>query len=198
MKLQEHYPNFPKTPSLKCALSGRQSCRSFDSKPISFEYLSAILWAANGCNRPHKRTAPAAHGRYLNCVYALINHSDGYAKGLYLHKPNDNEAELINAGTFARDIAVAAKRQMFLADAACLLIIAPQAQKIMEKYTGQEWRFINIEAGHIAQNACLMASALELGSCCVGVFDAGKIQNILGLKEEPIYIVAIGHKSAEV
>ena len=46
------------------ALEQRRTTREYSPAKLSLEDLSAILWAANGVNRPDgKRTAPSAHGR---------------------------------------------------------------------------------------------------------------------------------------
>lgn len=45
------------------ALSERKSIRSYQDKSLSDQTLSNLLWAANGFNRPDKRTAPTANNR---------------------------------------------------------------------------------------------------------------------------------------
>jgi len=54
------------------ALEARKSTRAFAEKPLSADDLGAILWAANGINRPGgKRTAPAAYGRQYIKLYLV-------------------------------------------------------------------------------------------------------------------------------
>ncbi len=59
------------------ALQKRQSTRVFDTKELTVQDLSDLLWAANGINRPEsgKRTAPSAINSQDVDVYVLK--SDG-------------------------------------------------------------------------------------------------------------------------
>ncbi|PKP36126.1 MAG: nitroreductase, partial [Bacteroidetes bacterium HGW-Bacteroidetes-15] len=61
------------------------------------------------------------------------------------------------------------------------------------------YRYICMEAGHVAQNIHLQAVALGLGSVPVGAFDDDKIGEILGCKENevPLYIIPVGFEAEE-
>ena len=55
------------------------------------------------------------------------------------------------------------------------------------------------EAGHAAQNVCLLAAELELGSICTGGFYDRRLNGYLGLdgsSEAMLYLVGLGHKAA--
>lgn len=55
------------------AFADRHSDREFDSKELSLQDLSDLLWAANGVNRPDgKRTAPSAMNKQDVDVYVLL------------------------------------------------------------------------------------------------------------------------------
>ena len=52
-----------------------------------------------------------------------------------------------------------------------------------------------MEAGHIAQNLCLIATALGLGTCAVGAFQDDAVNRVIGLDgrhEGVLYLVTIG------
>jgi SagB-type dehydrogenase family enzyme len=52
-----------------------------------------------------------------------------------------------------------------------------------------------LEAGHIAQNLCLAATAMGLGACPVGAFfddDLNALLELDGRDEAALYIVAVG------
>jgi len=49
-----------------------------------------------------------------------------------------------------------------------------------------------LEAGHIAQNICLVAIELGLGTCCIGAFDDKWLIKEFNLKGFPVYVVSIG------
>jgi nitroreductase len=53
-----------------------------------------------------------------------------------------------------------------------------------------------MEAGHVAQNVLLQATALGLAATVVGAFDDSEVGEVLELRqgEEPLYLVAIGRR----
>ena len=51
-----------------------------------------------------------------------------------------------------------------------------------------------MEAGHMAQNIQLITTELNLASYCIGAFDESDLKNQLNIKEDPIYVVAVGHR----
>jgi len=55
--------------------------------------------------------------------------------------------------------------------------------------------YVHIEAGHAAQNICLQAVALKLGTVTVGAFDDAGVQKVLMLPEDevPLYIIPAGN-----
>ncbi|MDW8111646.1 MAG: nitroreductase family protein, partial [Candidatus Bipolaricaulota bacterium] len=50
--------------------------------------------------------------------------------------------------------------------------------------------------GHAAQNVCLQATALDLGTVVVGAFQDDRVKKILHMpeKEQPLYILPVGRK----
>ena len=54
------------------ALQARHSERAFSEKDIPAEMLSGVLWAANGFNRPDKRTNATALNLQTITVYAIM------------------------------------------------------------------------------------------------------------------------------
>lgn len=60
------------------------------------------------------------------------------------------------------------------------------------KYGERGIRYVHMEAGHAAQNVYLQAVSLGLGTVVVGAFDDGKVKELLGAQEEPLYIMPVG------
>lgn len=74
------------------ALEQRRTTREYSPAKLSLEDLSAILWAANGVNRPDgKRTAPSAHGRQYIDIYVAAD------KGVYLYDAPSQFVRLLAA-----------------------------------------------------------------------------------------------------
>ena len=55
-------------------------------------------------------------------------------------------------------------------------------------------RYVQMEAGHAAQNALLEAVALGLGAVPVGAFEDARVRTVLDLPEgeEPLYLIPVG------
>jgi len=66
-------------------LAKRSTSRSFDTRDLTPQQLSDLLWAGFGINRPDgKRTAPSAHNRQELDLYVLLK------QGAYVYAPAKN------------------------------------------------------------------------------------------------------------
>ena len=72
-------------------------------------------------------------------------------------------------------------------------------ERTSQRYGERAYRYICMEAGHVAQNLHLQAVALGLGSVPVGAFTDDQVAQILNLPEDeiPLYIVPIGYSGEE-
>ena len=64
-------PRIASGPSVSEALEGRRSMRQFHRGPISLRNAGQLLWAAQGRNRPERRTTPSAGGLYPLTAYLV-------------------------------------------------------------------------------------------------------------------------------
>ena len=66
--------------------------------------------------------------------------------------------------------------------------------RVSNKYGQRELKYIFTEVGHAAQNVCLQAVSLELGTEVIGAFSDRNLVKILKLPENdlPVYIMPIG------
>jgi SagB-type dehydrogenase family enzyme len=63
------------------------------------------------------------------------------------------------------------------------------------KYRQRAYRYIYLDAGHMAQNLYLVAEAIGLGVCAIGAFFDDKVNSIIGvdgLEETAIYLATVG------
>ena len=80
-----------------------------------------------------------------------------------------------------------------MADAPAILVIAAVVRRTRLKYGERGERYVHVEAGHAAQNVCLQAVALGLGTTLVGAFADAEVKRLLGLaEEEPLLLVVVG------
>jgi SagB-type dehydrogenase family enzyme len=79
------------------------------------------------------------------------------------------------------------------------VILAAVFQRTLKKYGPRGYRYVLFEAGHAAQNVCLLATELDLGSICTGGFYDGRLNRYLGLdgtSEAVLYLVGLGRDAA--
>ena len=68
-------------------------------------------------------------------------------------------------------------------------------QRIKWKYGQRAYRYIYLDAGHIAENLALSATSLRLGSCQIGALYDDEINQIIdvdGSEESVIYMSVVG------
>ena len=68
-------------------------------------------------------------------------------------------------------------------------------QRMKWKYGQRAYRYVYLDAGHIAENLALAATGLELGSCQIGaLFDdeANELIGVDGVEESVIYMSVVG------
>ena len=181
------------------AIAGRRSERRFSGKQMSAAELSHILYYACGITdrRDGLRAAPSAGATYPIEVYPVINNIEGLTRGVYHYAVVDHQLEVVREGDFRRDTVRAAVGQSFLAEANAVLVLSAIFYRTQRRYGERGDRYILFEAGHIAQNACLTATSMGLGSCVVGAFDDTAFNRLVGAdgkNESVLYLVAVGKK----
>lgn len=81
-------------------------------------------------------------------------------------------------------------------DAPLYIIIAADYGKITKRYGERGKLYTYFEVGHAAQNIILMGIELGLATVTIGGFLHGRRQRIMGIREEPLYIIAVGKEHA--
>jgi SagB-type dehydrogenase family enzyme len=182
--------------SLEEALWGRRSTRSFSSEAMTLEQLSQLLWAGQGTTDPSgKRTAPSAGALYPLKLYAVVGNVDGVKAGVYLYDPSTHTLNLVIDGDQRSALAQAALGQMSVKQSAVSFIITANYSITTKTYGDRGIRYVHLEAGHAAQNICLQAVGLHLGTVTVGAYNDADVQQVLGLPEGeiPLYIIPAGN-----
>jgi SagB-type dehydrogenase family enzyme len=90
----------------------------------------------------------------------------------------------------------AALGQAAVGDAPAVFLLAAVGERTTAKYGPERGaRFVQMEAGHAAQNLLLQAVALGLGAVPVGAFDEAALSRALDLPagEAPLYLIPVGH-----
>jgi SagB-type dehydrogenase family enzyme len=203
------YPNNPQiklptpkslsTDSLNILLQNRRSLRDFSKKALTNDQLSYLLWASTGINRKeygfNLRTAPSAGALYPIETYLVINNVENIAQGIYHYNIKSHLIEEIKTGDFRKDISKAALDQLMCFNAAVVFIWTAIFNRSKCKYGERAYRYIYLDAGHIAENLALSATGLKLGSCQIAALyddEVNKLVNIDGTIESTIYLSVVG------
>ncbi|MEW6045077.1 MAG: SagB/ThcOx family dehydrogenase [Bacillota bacterium] len=180
--------------SLETVLARRRSVREFRDEAIPVEALSQLLWAAYGVVDPSegRHTVPSAGATFPLEIVAVAGKVTGIPAGSYRYRPASHALEPLRSGDIRAQLARAALAQEFVAAASATLVVAAVPERTTERYGRRGVRYVFMEAGHACQNVYLQAEALGLGTVAVGAFDDEAVRRILGIPEEPLYILPIG------
>jgi SagB-type dehydrogenase family enzyme len=181
------------------AIRKRRSLRNYRSSPLTAEELSQLLWSSQGATKRYAgfelRAAPSAGALYPVETYVSAQRVEAVDAGIYHYDVRRHELECVRVGDFGEAFARAALDQDFLAEAALVFSWTAVFGRSRWKYEERAYRYIYLDAGHIAQNLALAAVALELGSCQVAALYDDEVNEVLGVdgKEESIvYMTAVG------
>jgi SagB-type dehydrogenase family enzyme len=144
--------------------------------------------------RDGQRTAPSAGALYPLELYCIVGDNAGLDPGVYQYRPALHALVLHLSGDRRVELADIALDQSWIAVAPLVLAIAADFERTTRKYGERGVRYVHIEVGHAAQNACLMATSLGLGSATVGAFDDDDVKTVLQLpqNEVPLYLLSVG------
>jgi SagB-type dehydrogenase family enzyme len=112
---------------------------------------------------------------------------------IYRYDPRRHQLAPRASGDRRPGLAAAALHQTWIADAPAVVVIAAAYRRTSSKYGERGERYVHIEAGHAAENVCLQAVALSLGTTVVGAFSDAEVKRLLGLGEkEPLLLIPVG------
>lgn len=186
--------------SVDQALRQRRSVRSYASRPLSREHLAYLLWAATGI-QPREggarefRTAPSAGALYPIETYLAVNNATDVPQGLYHYAIREHSLEELQSGDLGGAITRAAMGQRMCARASAVFIWTGIFQRTTWRYGDRGFRYVYLDAGHIAENLALAAVSLGLGSCQVGALFDDEVDAIIGVdgvNESTLYMSVVG------
>lgn len=180
-------------------VAARRSVRRFRDQAIPFDQLAALLWATQGPTGrvgPHRlRAAPSAGALYPVDTWVVVNRVDGVAAGVWRLDPDRWRLHGVRAGDWGVELARAALGQAMVAQAACTFCWTAVMDRSTGKYGQRAYRYVYLDAGHIAAHLSLAAEALGLGSCAIAALFDHEVAELLGVdpeREPPLYLTAVG------
>ena len=206
--------------SVEEALNERRSRRAFKDESMTLAQLSQILWAGQGRTGPKGlRTAPSAGALYPIELYAVVSNVKNLEPGVYRYEAakgkltpgagvslstnlrprvdyryqkGSQQLRKIKDGELREKLQQACLGQSSIGQAPVSIVIAADYARTAKKYEQRAQRYVHIEVGHIGQNIYLQAESLGLGTCAVGAFDDEQVKDLLGIREDPLYVMPVG------
>ena len=188
---------------LRAVIDTRRSLRKYADDPLSLEEISYLLWASQGVRsvvQPDRtmRSVPSAGARHAFETLLLVNHVQGLEPGLYRFLATSHRLALLPApeDVSARAAKAALGQQMIARSAATFIWIAVP-ERMTWRYGERGYRYLHLDAGHVAQNLYLAAESIGAGICVIGAFTDEEMNELLGLDGESqfvIYLASVGKR----
>lgn len=180
-------------------LMNRKSIRRFKERPLTLQQLSYLLWASTGIQRTEDgfdfRTSPSAGALYPIETYLVVNNVNDLERGVYHYAIKQHALEVIGFGDHREKVRLAALFQEMCFHAPVVFIWTAVFFRSIWKYEQRAFRYVYLDAGHIAANLALSSTALGLGSCQIAALFDDEVNAIIevdGYDESTLYMSVVG------
>jgi SagB-type dehydrogenase family enzyme len=184
--------------SLRAVLALRRSSSAPDRRLLSLRDLGAVLEASYAAGPREselvRRAVPSGGALYPLELYVLALALEGVEPSTLHYNPFRHRLELLGS----LDVAAAGAALVDPAlteEAAALVVVTAMFWRSRFKYGLRGYRFALIEAGHVVQNALLVAAGLGLPALPLGGFYDRRLDALVGadgLDEASVYALVLG------
>jgi len=192
-------------------LMARKTHRRFSKQQLPLETVSQLLslvWGVNGYlysprfGKLLQKTSPSGGARHPGEVYLMALRVKGLSPGLYHYHPAHHHLETIRASTTHEKAWLYCARQNFAKKAGALFLMTAVFRRTMWKYhLARAYRVVLLDAGHLCQTFCLVATWLGLAPFCTAALKDTLIEEDLGIdgiRESVLYVAGIGLPATSV
>jgi SagB-type dehydrogenase family enzyme len=181
----------------------RRCCRRYAARAMPLATAASLLNACYGVTALRyetptwarwARVVPSAGGLYPLDIHVVARGVESVPDGVYRFEPADDQLQP-RPDRRLEQIEAAIFNPEFIVNANMLVLIAAHFPTTQKKYGPRGYRYILIEAGHVAQTLGLAATELGCAHLCMGGFDDDGLNRALGLHpldEGVIYCLAVG------
>jgi SagB-type dehydrogenase family enzyme len=130
-------------------------------------------------------------------TYLVVHSVEGIEPGVYHYAVETHELDQLKVGDFRTAVARAALDQKIAYRANVVFVWTVVFERSKWKYKQRAYRYVYLDAGHIAQNVALGAVALGLGSCQIAALyddEANALLGVDGVDESVIYMTVVGRE----
>ena len=187
------------------ALHDRRTWRAFGATPVSATDLATILgltWGTvghlqlgNDFSLPLK-TSPSGGACQSVEVYVAVRNVTGLDAGLYRYHADGHGLTRVGRPPNDEEITTWVGGQSWVAGASAVCFMTSVFERVQWKYLSpRAYRVILLEAGHLCQTFCLVATALALAPFCSAALADTLIEQKLGIdgiRESVLYAAGVG------
>jgi len=186
-------------------LLARRTWREFSRNPVPLEKLATLLGLSFGVqSRLHVRgigsvalkTSPSGGARHPIETYVLALRVKGLPSGLYHYGAGTHRLELLRRGATPAEVVHYLNGQWWFGGAAAVVLMTAVFARTQWKYPApRAYRIVLIDAGHVCQTFCLVATWLGLAPFCTMAFADSRIETALridGVAESVLYAAGVG------
>jgi SagB-type dehydrogenase family enzyme len=141
------------------------------------------------------KTSPSGGACHSIEVYLVAANVAGLARGIYHYCPDSHELERVRRG-LRQDAVRHFLRQPWFEDAPALFVMTSIFDRVRWKYPSpRAYRVLLMEAGHLCQTFCLVATWLGLAPFSTASFADSTIERRLGIdgvEEGVLYAAGVG------
>lgn len=188
-------------------LLARRTWRRFSRSSITLRDLSTLLsltWGVQrwvrlpGIGRIALKTSPSAGARHPIEAYVLAVDVQDLPRGLYHYAADTHQLERLKFGAGPRDTVRFLANQWWYGPAAALMLMTSVFSRNQWKYPDPPaYRTVMLDAGHVCQTFCLVATWLGLAPFCTMAFDQKLVEKKLGIdgvEESLVYAAGVGNR----
>lgn len=187
-------------------LLSRRTWRKFSPRALSLSDLSTLLgltwgvqtWIDSTYGRQALKTSPSGGARHPVEVYVLTSRVEGLPRGFFHYATDRHCLEFLRPGCDAQYITSLLAGQKYFSGAAAIFFMTAVFARTQWKYPSpRAYRVVQLDAGHLCQTFCLVATWLGLAPFSTAAFTDTLIEKTLGIdgiNESVIYAAGVGHR----
>jgi SagB-type dehydrogenase family enzyme len=202
--------SFPDSEFIR-VLMARKTHRQFSKQKLKLETVSQLLSLTWGVTRYSDasvfgellyKTSPSGGARHPAEVYLMALRVEGLRPGLYHYHPGHHYLKRLSTNVTRDRAWLYCARQDYVRNAAALFLMTAVFRRTMWKYRhARAYRVVLLDAGHLCQTFCLVATWLGLAPFCTAALKDTLIEKDLGIdgiRESVLYVAGVGLPATSV
>jgi SagB-type dehydrogenase family enzyme len=183
----------------------RRTWRGFGTRPIAKARLAQLLsltfaptmWGRTAWGDDVLfKTSPSAGSLHPIEAYVLCVNVSDVPPGLYHFSTRTGRLHLARKGATPRQLVEYVSGQWWYGGAAALVLLTARVPRVWARYPhARAYRSLLLDAGHLCQTFCLVATWLKLAPFCTQALADARIEADLGLdgvEETVLYAAGVG------